>query len=82
MISDEFKRLYSNRTGEESILCTDNHKSYMQFAADMELEHKKIKRGRHKEDIYHVQHINSVHSNFKIWMSRFNGIINYKLCII
>ncbi|EDT83763.1 conserved hypothetical protein [Clostridium botulinum Bf] len=24
----------------------------MQFAIDMELEHKRIKRGRHKEDIY------------------------------
>ena len=33
------------------LLCTGSHKSYMQSAEDMELEHKRIKRGRHKEDI-------------------------------
>lgn len=74
MTSDELKKLYSNRIGEDSILCTDSHKSYIQFAEDMELEHKRIKRGKHKEDIYHIQHINSLHSNLKRWMSRFNGV--------
>lgn len=48
--SNELKKLYTNRIGEDSILCTDNHKSYIQFAEDMELEHKRIKRGKHKED--------------------------------
>ena len=74
MTSDELKKLYNNRIGEASILCTDSHKSYMQFAEDMELEHKRIKRGKHKEDIYHIQHINSLHSNLKRWMNRFNGV--------
>ena len=74
MTSDELERLYGNRIGEHSILCTDSHKSYIQFATDMQLEHKRIKRGRHKEDIYHIQHINSLHSNLKRWMSRFNGV--------
>ena len=74
MTSDELKKLYANRIGEDSILCTDSHKSYIQFAEDMELEHKRIKRGKHKEDIYHIQHINSLHSNLKRWMSRFNGV--------
>ncbi|MDB1956416.1 IS1595 family transposase [Clostridium tertium] len=74
MTSEELKRLYGNRIGEESILCTDSHKSYMQFAIDLSLEHKRIKRGKHKEDIYHIQHINSLHSNLKKWMSRFNGV--------
>lgn len=74
MTSDELEHLYGNRIGEHSILCTDSHKSYIQFATDMQLEHKRIKRGRHKEDIYHIQHINSLHSNLKRWMSRFNGV--------
>lgn len=74
MTSDELKKLYNNRIGEDSILCTDSHKSYMQFAEDMELEHKRIKRGKHKEDIYHIQHINSLHSSLKRWMNRFNGV--------
>lgn len=25
-------------------------------------------------NIYHIQHINSLHSNLKRWMSRFNGV--------
>ena len=41
--SEELKRLYINRIGEDSILCIDSHKSYMQFAEDIELEHKRIK---------------------------------------
>lgn len=65
MTSEELKRLYANRIGEDSIFCTDSHKSYIQFAEDMELQHKKIKRGKHKEDIYYIQHINTLHFNLK-----------------
>ena len=48
MTSKELERLYGNRIGEHSILCTDSNKSYIQFAIEMKLEHKKIKRGRNK----------------------------------
>lgn len=65
MTSDELERLYSNRIGEHSILYTDSHKSYMQFAINVSLEHRRIKRGKYKEDIYHIQHINNLHSNLK-----------------
>ena len=40
MTSDELKKLYNNRIVEASTLSTDSYKSYMQFAEDMELEHK------------------------------------------
>lgn len=29
----------------------------MQFANDLSLKHERIKRGKHKEDIYHIQYI-------------------------
>lgn len=32
------------------------------------------KRGKHKEGIYYIQHINALHSNLKKWMERFNGV--------
>lgn len=57
---NELERLYSNRIGEYSIICTDSHKLYIQFATTMDLEHKKIKRGRHKEDIYHIYIISGI----------------------
>lgn len=46
----------------------------MQFAIDMGLEHKRIKMGMHKEAVYHIQHINAIHSNLKIWIRMFNGV--------
>lgn len=42
MTHKELDRLYNGRIGDNSILCTDSHKSYMQFAIDMNLDHKKI----------------------------------------
>lgn len=74
MTHQELGRLYSGRIGDNSILCTDSHKSYMQFAIDMNLDHKKIRRGKHKEGLYHIQHINALHSNLKRWIGRFNGV--------
>lgn len=72
--SKELEKLYDGHISNESILCTDSHKSYIQFANDLSLEHKRIKRGKHKEGLYHIQHINALHSNLKKWMNRFNGV--------
>ena len=74
MTYKELENLYKGHIGENSILCTDSHKSYIRFATDFNLNHKRIKTGKHKEDIYHIQHINSLHSNLKRWMGRFNGV--------
>ena len=74
MTHKELERLYKGHIGESSILCTDSPKSYIKFATDFNLDHKRIKTGKHKEGIYHIQHINSLHSNLKKWMRRFNGV--------
>ena len=68
------ERLYVGRIDSDSIICTDSYKSYIQFAKNLELNHKKIARGHYKNDIYHINHINSLHSNLKIWMYRFKGV--------
>lgn len=62
MTSDELECLYSNRIGKHSILCTDSH--------------KRIKRGRHKEDIYHIQHINGVATKYLSNYLKWNKWIN------
>jgi hypothetical protein len=74
MTHQEFERLYEGRVGDNSIFCTDSHKSYVQFTQDFSLDHKRIKRGKHKEGIYHIQHINVKHSKLKKWMNKFNGV--------
>ena len=79
--SKELEKLYDGHISNESILCTDSHKSYIQFTNDLSLEHKRIKRGKHKEGLYHIQHINALHSNLKKWMNIQNLIYFYLLQI-
>lgn len=49
MAHQELEMPYYGRIGDNSILCTDSHKSYVQFANDFSLDHKRIKREKHKE---------------------------------
>jgi len=49
MTHQKLERLYKGRIGDNSILCTDSHKSYIQFSQDLSLEHKRIKKGKYKE---------------------------------
>lgn len=72
MTSVDLKKLYDGRIGQSSILCTDSHKSYNKFARDLSLDHKRIPSGKHKEAVYHIQHINFIHSKLKGWMRVFN----------
>ncbi|MFT9497819.1 IS1595 family transposase [Anaerosolibacter sp.] len=70
----DIERFFKDRIDEDSIFCTDSHKSYVKFAQNTGVELKQIKRGRHKEGVYHIQHVNSYHSKLKKWMDRFNGV--------
>lgn len=71
---NDLERLYKGRIDDNSIVCTDSHKSYIQFAKDLKLDHKRIMRGHYKNGIYHINHINSLHSKLKTWMYRFKGV--------
>jgi len=66
----DLERLFTGRIEDEAILCTDSHKSYIQFAQNLGVELQQIKRGKHKEGIYHIQHINAFHSKLKKWMDK------------
>lgn len=72
--SKDLERLYKEHLDEGSIICTDSHKSYIQFSKNQNIEHIQIKRGHHKNGIYHISHINSLHSLFKGWLRPFNGV--------
>lgn len=51
---------FRDRIDNEAIFCTDSYKSYIQFAQNLDIELQQINRGRHKEGIYHIQHINAI----------------------
>jgi transposase-like protein len=72
--SDDLNRLYEGHISDESIFCTDSLSSYIKLAKDLNLEHHRIKKGKHKEGIYHIQHVNSMHSELKQWMQPFKGV--------
>ncbi|WP_432409202.1 IS1595 family transposase [Wukongibacter sp. M2B1] len=70
----DIERFFNDKIDGDAIFCTDSHKSYLKFAQNTGVELKQIKRGRHKEGVYHIQHINYYHSKLKKWMDRFNGV--------
>lgn len=57
--------------------CSDAHGSYRKFANDRGLKHQVINasKGQHvKDEIYHIQHVNNIHSRVKNWIFKFNGV--------
>ena len=68
------EKIFTNHIDKHSIICSDSHKSYIQFAKNLSLEHKQIPRGFHKSGIYHINRVNSLHSRFKQWLAGFKGV--------
>lgn len=71
---DNLKRFFEGHIAPHSILCTDSAHGYGKLAEQLDLEHKAIPSGRHKDGIYHIQHINAFHSNFKSFLQKFRGV--------
>jgi len=62
---------------KDTVFCTDSHRSFSAFAKKEELEHHKIKvgsKGYTKDQVYHVQTVNSKTSRLKNWIRDFNGV--------
>ena len=71
---DNLKRFFEGRIAPHSILCTDSAHGYGKLTEQLDLEHKAIPSGRHKDGIYHIQHINAFHSNLKAFLQKFRGV--------
>lgn len=55
--------------------CTDSHKSYPKIDTELKVSLKQVQSGKQMLDsVYHLQHINSLHSMFKRWITPFNGV--------
>lgn len=70
----DLERLFKDRLDPKSLICTDSHPSYNKFIKKYASEHIKIASGKHKNGVYHIAHVNSIHSKFKKWIARFNGV--------
>ena len=71
---DNLKRFFEGHIAPHSILCTDSAHGYGKLAKQLDLEHKAIPSGKHMTGIYHTQHINAFHSNFKSFLQKFRGV--------
>ncbi len=72
--TSDLDRLFSSHLANGATICTDSHKSYISFARKQGAVHVQIKPGQHKSGIYHLAHINSLHSSFKGWIKPFKGV--------
>lgn len=65
--------MFANHIEEGSILCTDRASAYMEVASKLKLIHHRY-RNKSEFDQYHINHINSLHNNFKMWINGFRGV--------
>lgn len=74
----DIKKAIGERISKDTILCSDSHVSYKGFAIDYKIEHHPIRANLKqyvKEQVYHVQHVNSIDSRLKKWIEyQFNGV--------
>ena len=68
------KRFYEGHISVNSTLCTDSAHGYATLSEELHLNHIRIESGKRKKDIYHIQHINAFHSNFKTFLQKFRGV--------
>ena len=73
----DVEKAFTGKICKDTVFCTDAHRSFSAFAKTQELEHHKIKvgsKGYTKDQVFHVQTVNSKVSRLKTWIRDFNGI--------
>ena len=57
--------VYASKIDKTPVLCTDKHRSYIQFSKDLGMQIVQLKSVKSKQGLYHIQHINAYHNNLK-----------------
>lgn len=72
---NEIVNFFDGKIGKDVTFCTDSHKSYPKIDKELKVNLKQVPRGKQMIDsVYHLQHINALHSGFKRWIQVFNGV--------
>ena len=73
--TNDIVRFFDGKIGEDVTFVVDSHKSYFSINKDLNVELKRVPRGKSMLDsVYHLQHVNSLHSGLKRWLMPFNGV--------
>ena len=61
--TSDIVRFFDGKIGEDVTFVVDSHKSYLSINKDLNVELKRVPRGKSMIDsVYHLQHVNSLHS--------------------
>lgn len=72
--SDDINDLLSGKIKSQSSFCTDGNSVYRKLTKEEDLNLIQLKGGKAKKGIYHIQHINSYHSDLKRFLAFFKGV--------
>ena len=73
--TNEIVKFFENKIGKDTTFVVDSHKSYISAEDSLNIKLKRVSRGKSMIDsVYHLQHVNSLHSSFKRWIMQFNGV--------
>lgn len=72
--TNKITSILDGHLSKTSTFCTDLHKSYMGFTANVGIKHVRVLPMKSKGMVYNIQHINAVHSNIKTFMAPFKGV--------
>lgn len=61
----DLQKVIHNKIAQESIFVTDSFRAYLKVSFDMNLNHIRIPRNRHKLGAFNIQTINNYHSRLK-----------------
>ncbi len=70
---EDITQAIGDRMEKRTVLCTDGHVSYKGFAMDNSIEHHVLRANLKqyvKQNKYHIQHVNSMHSRMKNWVDK------------
>ena len=65
---------FAKAIAKDSVLVTDKHRSYQNFAVDKEMTHCRLYSHQPPRGAYHLQTVNSLHSQLKRFIRPFNGV--------
>jgi len=67
----------------DAVLCSDGHRAYAAAADRLGVRHESLvnQRGQRVRGPFHIQHVNGMHSQFKRWIRRFNGVSTSRLLL-
>ena len=74
LTTKQLSGVYNGKIEKSSTICTDSHNAYKSFAKSIPADLVQIERGKHKNGVYHINHINALHNKLKLWMKKRYGV--------